>query len=174
MQCIWELRENYMKNLAIMRWVHLKQWLQRRKQGRCYTDSRNRYPFPSEDYGTASRPHVFYGDLQRPRNDDYGRAYGRYWQGKFRNDIPFRSPNRNIKFPIMIGAPDIYRFFWWMGGIYVQQKTFWCVAVQMGLLRICPATRDLMNSKHSWQNIKMIKCNWHDKTYGRQINLNVK
>lgn len=40
-------------------------------------DSRNRQPFPSEDY-PAPRPHDLYGDFQRQRTDDFGRAYGRY------------------------------------------------------------------------------------------------
>ncbi|ONK61692.1 uncharacterized protein A4U43_C08F32580 [Asparagus officinalis] len=113
-----ELRENYMKKLAVMRGMHLKQWeeflqfdIQRRQQSRfnAYNqpaypefnqssrdpqygganlpmDSRNRHPFPSEDY-QASRPHDLYGgDFQRQRrddfgnqrHDDFGRAYGRY------------------------------------------------------------------------------------------------
>ena len=41
-------------------------------------DSRNMHPFPSEDY-PASRPHDLYGDFQRQRQDDFGRAYSRYW-----------------------------------------------------------------------------------------------
>lgn len=40
-------------------------------------DSRNRQHFPSEDY-PAPRPHDLYGDFQRQRTDDFGRAYGRY------------------------------------------------------------------------------------------------
>ena len=106
MQCIRELRENYMKKLAMVRGMHLKQWeeflqldIQRQQQQARYNaynqsafpeynqssrdaqyggpnlpmDSRNRHPFPSEDY-PALRHHDLYGDFQRQRHDDFGRA----------------------------------------------------------------------------------------------------
>lgn len=40
-------------------------------------DSRNRHPFPNEDY-PASRSHELFGDFQRQRHGDFERAYGRY------------------------------------------------------------------------------------------------
>lgn len=108
-ECVRELRENYMKKLAIMRGQHMKQWedflqlsIQRRQQARynAYNqsaypeydqlsrdsqyglpnlpvDSRNRQSFSGEEY-PPSRPQDVYGDFQRQRHDEFGRAYGRY------------------------------------------------------------------------------------------------
>lgn len=112
-----EIRENYMKKLAILRETHAKQWeeflqhdAQKRQQqvqqhmsasafggykqssysdyessvGNSHysgnnmpMDSRGRYPKPEEGY-PSSRPHNTYGDFQRQRRDDYGKAYNRY------------------------------------------------------------------------------------------------
>ncbi|XP_027081514.1 uncharacterized protein [Coffea arabica] len=116
-ETIREIRENYMKKLALLRETHAKQWeeflqhdAQKRQQqvqqhmsasgfgGRkqsSYSDyensvgnshysgsnmpmeSRGRYPKPVEDYPSL-RSHNTYGDFQRQRRDDYGKAYNRY------------------------------------------------------------------------------------------------
>nr|DAD33076.1 TPA_asm: hypothetical protein HUJ06_011927 [Nelumbo nucifera] len=39
-------------------------------------DSRGRYPYPLENYPT--RPHDTYGEFQRQRHEDFGKAYNRY------------------------------------------------------------------------------------------------
>ncbi|XP_050237711.1 uncharacterized protein LOC126687261 [Mercurialis annua] len=115
-EIIWEMRENYMKNLAILRGTHTRQWeeflqldSQRRQQqvrqqmpasgfsgykqptysdydgssaNPHYTgtslpmDSRTRYSNHVESY--PSRPHDNYGELQRQRREDFGKAYNRY------------------------------------------------------------------------------------------------
>ncbi|KAJ4969251.1 hypothetical protein NE237_015952 [Protea cynaroides] len=41
------------------------------------TDSRDRYPYPVENYRT-SRPHDAYGEFQRQRHEDFEKAYNRY------------------------------------------------------------------------------------------------
>ncbi|KAL3497490.1 hypothetical protein ACH5RR_040222 [Cinchona calisaya] len=116
-EAVREIRENYMKKLAILRETHAKQWeeflqhdAQKRQQqmqqhmsssgfggykhnsypeyensvGNTHysgtnlpTNSRGRYPNPMENY-PSSRPHSTYGDFQRQRRDDYGKAYNRY------------------------------------------------------------------------------------------------
>lgn len=40
-------------------------------------DSRGRYQSPIDNY-SSSRPHDTYGDFQRQRREDYGKAYNRY------------------------------------------------------------------------------------------------
>uniref|UniRef100_A0A5B7C190 CCHC-type domain-containing protein n=1 Tax=Davidia involucrata TaxID=16924 RepID=A0A5B7C190_DAVIN len=116
-EAVREMRENYMKKLAILRGMHAKQWeeflqldAQRRQQrarqkmstsgfggykqpsypeydssagnphyagANLPMDSRGRYPNPMENY-PSSRPHDTYGDFQRQRREDYGKAYNRY------------------------------------------------------------------------------------------------
>lgn len=39
-------------------------------------DSMNRYPKPMENY--PSRPHENFGEFQRQRRDEYGKAYNQY------------------------------------------------------------------------------------------------
>ncbi|XP_012082929.1 uncharacterized protein LOC105642644 isoform X2 [Jatropha curcas] len=114
-ETIREMRENYMKKLAILRGTHTRQWeeflqldAQRRQQARQqmpasgfsgykqhafsdydgssanphYTgaglpmDSRARYPNHVENY--PPRPHDSYGEFQRQRREDFGKAYNRY------------------------------------------------------------------------------------------------
>lgn len=40
-------------------------------------DTRNRYPYPNENY-SAPRPHDAYSDYQNQRHEDYGKTYGQY------------------------------------------------------------------------------------------------
>lgn len=40
-------------------------------------DTRNRYPYPDENY-SAPRAHDAYSDYQNQRHEDYGKTYGRY------------------------------------------------------------------------------------------------
>ncbi|KAK3000129.1 hypothetical protein RJ639_023885 [Escallonia herrerae] len=118
LKAVREMRENYMKKLAMLRGMHAKQWeeflqldAQRRQQqlarqqistsgfggykqpgyseyessagnphyaGPNITmDSRGRYPNPMESY-PSSRSQDNYGDFQRQRHEDFGRAYNRY------------------------------------------------------------------------------------------------
>nr|XP_009778453.1 PREDICTED: uncharacterized protein LOC104227817 isoform X1 [Nicotiana sylvestris]XP_009778454.1 PREDICTED: uncharacterized protein LOC104227817 isoform X1 [Nicotiana sylvestris]XP_016487010.1 PREDICTED: uncharacterized protein LOC107807162 isoform X1 [Nicotiana tabacum]XP_016487078.1 PREDICTED: uncharacterized protein LOC107807162 isoform X1 [Nicotiana tabacum] len=116
-EAVREVRENYMKKLAILRVEHAKQWEEflqldaRRRQQLAgqhvsasgfgsynqqsyqeYENSagnphysvpnvpvepRGRYPNPMDIYH-PSRPEDSYGDFQRQRRDDYGKAYNRY------------------------------------------------------------------------------------------------
>ncbi|KAK9282045.1 hypothetical protein L1049_004957 [Liquidambar formosana] len=116
-EAVREMRENYMKKLAILRGMHTKQWeeflqldTQRRQQrahqqmstsgfggykqpsypeyesssannhyagGNLPMDSRGRYPHSMENY-PSSRPHDTYGEFQRQRREDFGKAYNRY------------------------------------------------------------------------------------------------
>ncbi|KAG8663615.1 uncharacterized protein LOC110613428 isoform X3 [Manihot esculenta] len=115
-ETIREMRENYMKKLAMLRGTHTRQWeeflqldAQRRQQqarqqmptsgfsgykqhtfsdydgsstNPHYTgaglpmDSRARYPNHVESY--SARPHDSYGEFQRQRREDFGKAYNRY------------------------------------------------------------------------------------------------
>ncbi|KAJ6806176.1 uncharacterized protein M6B38_176300 [Iris pallida] len=102
-----ELRDNYMKKLANLRGMHLKQWeeflqldAQRRQQARHNAYNQPAYPEYNQSrdahYGgtnlstdsrsrhpyrgqdyPASRPHDVYGDLEHQKHDDFGRSYGR-------------------------------------------------------------------------------------------------
>ncbi|GFZ19318.1 zinc knuckle (CCHC-type) family protein [Actinidia rufa] len=116
-EAVRDMKESYMKKLAILRGTHAKQWeqflqldaqrrLQRARQqistsefggykqpnypeydnpsgnahyagGSIPMDSRGRYPNPIDNYASA-RPQDTYGDFQRQRRDDYGKAYNRY------------------------------------------------------------------------------------------------
>ncbi|XP_015572440.1 uncharacterized protein LOC8267309 isoform X2 [Ricinus communis] len=115
-EIVREMRENYMKKLAILRGTHARQWeeflqldAQRRQQQArqqmpasgfsgykqpTYSDydsssanphysgaglpmeSRTRYSNHVENY--PSRPHDNYGEFQRQRREDFGKAYNRY------------------------------------------------------------------------------------------------
>ncbi|KAJ6816659.1 uncharacterized protein M6B38_415155 [Iris pallida] len=102
-----ELRENYMKKLANLRGLHLKQWeeflqldTQRRQQVRQNAYTQPAYPEYNQSrdahYGgnnlpmdsrsrhpypgqdyPASKPHDVYGDFEHQKRDDFGRSYGR-------------------------------------------------------------------------------------------------
>lgn len=102
-----DMSENYMKKLANLRSLHLKQWeeflqldTQRRQQARQnaynqpaypeYNQSRdahyggNNLPMDSRNRHSypgqdypASRPHDVYGDFEHQKHDDFGRSYGR-------------------------------------------------------------------------------------------------
>ncbi|XP_057482902.1 uncharacterized protein LOC130769692 isoform X2 [Actinidia eriantha] len=116
-EAVRDMKESYIKKLAILRGTHAKQWeqflqldAQRRQQrarqqistsefggykqpnypeydnpsgnahyagGSIPMDSRGRYPNPIDNYASA-RPQDTYGDFQRQRRDDYGKAYNRY------------------------------------------------------------------------------------------------
>ncbi|XP_043724992.1 uncharacterized protein LOC122671687 isoform X1 [Telopea speciosissima] len=111
-EAIREMRENYMKKLAILRGMHAKQWeeflqldIQRQRARQHMSasgfggynhpsysdysrssgnpsfaganlpmDSRGRYPYPVENYPT-SKPHDAYGEFQRQRHEDFGKAF---------------------------------------------------------------------------------------------------
>ncbi|EOX95320.1 Zinc knuckle family protein isoform 3 [Theobroma cacao] len=115
-ETIKEMRDNYIKKLAMLRGTQNKQWeeflqldAQRRQQQarqqmtasgfgaykqQAYSeydgstvnapyaganlsiDSRGRYPNPMDNY--PSRPHDSYGEFQRQRREDFGKAYNRY------------------------------------------------------------------------------------------------
>ncbi|PON61755.1 Zinc finger, CCHC-type [Parasponia andersonii] len=113
-EAIREMRENYLKKLAMLRGMHAKQWddflqldAQRRQQQQARqqispsgygsykqqgfsnydgssanpryagnnlaVESMNRYPNHVENY--PSRPHENFGEFQRQRREDYGKAY---------------------------------------------------------------------------------------------------
>ncbi|KAL6968658.1 hypothetical protein U1Q18_034455 [Sarracenia purpurea var. burkii] len=116
-EAVREMKENYMKKLAMVRGTHVKQWeeflqldAQRRQQrarqqistsgfgaykqasypeydnpsGNAHypgasvpMDSRGKYSNLADNYA-SSRPHDSYGDFQRQRREDYGKAYNRY------------------------------------------------------------------------------------------------
>ncbi|KAF7121419.1 hypothetical protein RHSIM_Rhsim13G0003100 [Rhododendron simsii] len=116
-EAVREMKENYVKKLALQRGIHAKQWeeflqldAQRRQQrsrqqisssgfggykqpsypeydspsGSAHyagasmpMDSRGRYQNTTDNY-PSSRPHDTYGDFQRQRREDYGKAYNRY------------------------------------------------------------------------------------------------
>ncbi|GAB4830597.1 hypothetical protein Ancab_020363 [Ancistrocladus abbreviatus] len=116
-EAIKELREVYMKKVAMLRSTHAKQWdeflqIDARKQqqqarqqmtgyglggykqstysdfdnlsvnphfagGSVPVETRGRYPNPMENY-PSSKPRDTYGEFQRQRPEDYGRAYNRY------------------------------------------------------------------------------------------------
>ncbi|KAK6260353.1 hypothetical protein SCA6_014827 [Theobroma cacao] len=115
-ETIKEMRDNYIKKLAMLRGTQNKQWeeflqldAQRRQQQarqqmtasgfgaykqQAYSeydgstvnapyaganlsiDSRGRYPNPMDNY--PPRPHDSYGEFQRQRREDFGKAYNRY------------------------------------------------------------------------------------------------
>lgn len=116
-EAVREMRENYMKRLAILRGMHAKQWeeflqldaqrmQQRARQqlssskyggyrqpgyseydsssgnphyagGNLPLESRGRYQNSMENY-PSSRSHDTYGDFQRQRHDEFGKAYNRF------------------------------------------------------------------------------------------------
>uniref|UniRef100_A0ACD5VH76 Uncharacterized protein n=1 Tax=Avena sativa TaxID=4498 RepID=A0ACD5VH76_AVESA len=102
-----EMRENHMKRVSATRSMQARKWdefleqsfkRQQQAQQTSYTqngypdfdqratryaptapptDSKNTYPYASDNY-SAPRRHVAYGEFQHDKHDDLGRTYGRY------------------------------------------------------------------------------------------------